>query len=92
MKYLTSWTVSPGAVQEAVEKFLAGEGAPQEGVTLLGRWHRVDGSGGFALFETDRPEQLYKGAMLWSDLLEFETYPVIEDAQVAPILADVFKS
>ena len=31
MKYLTSWTVSPGAVQEAVEKFLAGEGAPQEG-------------------------------------------------------------
>ena len=91
MKYMTSWTVAPGAVHEAVEKFLAGEGAPQEGVKLLGRWHRVDGSGGFSLYETDRPEQLYRGALVWSELLELETYPVIEDDQAGPVLAEVFK-
>lgn len=92
MKYLTSWTVAPGAVQEAVERFLAGEGAPPEGVTLLGRWHRIDGSGGFTLVETDRPEQLYRNAVTWSEVLDFETYPVIEDAQVGTVLGDVFKS
>lgn len=91
MKFLTSWAVLPGAMHEAVEKFLATGAPAQEGVTMLGRWHRTDGSGGFALFETDRPEQLYRGAMQWADIIEFESHTVIEDAQVAPILADMFK-
>jgi len=91
MKFIAVWTLLPGTVQETVDQFLAGGGAPEEGVKLLGRWHKVDGSGGFSLFETDRPEQLYRGAAPWLDLLQFETYAVLEDAQVAPILADVFK-
>lgn len=91
MKFMVSWTVSPGAAQEAVEKFLEGGGAPQEGVKLLGRWHRVDGNGGFSLYETDRAEQLFRGAVLWSELVDLETYPVIEDDQAGPILAEVFK-
>ena len=92
MKFMVSWTLSPGAAQEAAEKFLAGEGAPPEGVALLGRWHRVDGDGGFSLVETDRPEQLYRGAVQWADLLDIETYPVIEDEQAGPVLAETFGS
>jgi hypothetical protein len=91
MKYMTTWSVFPGSIPEAVDKFLAGEGAPQEGVTLLGRWHNVDCSGGFSLFETDRPEQLYMGAAKWSELMDLSTVAVIEDAEAGPVLANVFK-
>ena len=90
MKFMTSWSVLPGAMAEAVEKFLSTGAAPQEGVTMLGRWHRTDGSGGYALYETDRPEQLYRGAMQWADLVEFDSHLVIEDAQAGAVLKDVF--
>ncbi len=91
MKFMVTFSVLPGCIPEAVDKFLAGEGAPQEGVTLLGRWHNVDFSGGFVLYETDRPGQLYLGAAKWAELMELNTVPVIEDADVGPVLASVFK-
>jgi hypothetical protein len=91
MKFMVTWSGFPGSVQEAVEKFLAGEATPPEGVTLLGRWHNVDCSGGFSLYETDQPAQLYKAAAVWSDLMELHTVAVIEDADAAPVLASVFK-
>lgn len=90
MKYLTTWNVVPGATKEVAEKFLAGEAVPQEGVKLLGRWHRVDCGGGFSLYETDSPEQFYRGTAKWADLLEFEIYPVVEDAQVGPVLSELY--
>jgi hypothetical protein len=91
MKYIVTFSLLPGTVKETVQKFLAGEAAPQQGVKLLGRWHRLDCTGGFSLYETDQPEQLFRGSAKWSDLLEMETYPVLDDSAVAPILADVFK-
>lgn len=90
MKFMTTWTAFPGATRECVEKFLAGEGAPQEGVKLLGRWHKADCSGGFSLYETDNPVQLYKGAAHWADLMELTVVPVLEDTEAGPVLAEVF--
>jgi hypothetical protein len=91
MKFMTTWSAYPGATQECVEKFLAGEAAPQEGVKLLGRWHKVDCSGGFSLYETDNPVQLYRGAAVWADLMELTTCAVLEDADAGPVLAAAFK-
>lgn len=91
MKFMVTWSAQPGYIGEAVERFLSGHGAPQEGVTLLGRWHNVDLSGGFSLYETDQPAQLYKGSAIWADLMELNTVAVIEDAEAGPILASVFK-
>jgi hypothetical protein len=91
MKSILTWTVLPGKMKEAVDRFLSTGAPAQEGVTMLGRWHRADGSGGFALFESDRPEQLYRGAVQWADVLKFESHLVIEDAQAGPVLADEFK-
>ncbi|HWE87489.1 MAG TPA: DUF3303 family protein [Terracidiphilus sp.] len=88
MKFLVSYAIVPGAVKTAVGKFLAGEATPQEGVTLLGRWHRIDGSGGFSLYETNQLDQLYRGITKWAELLEFEVFPVLEDAEAGPILAE----
>jgi Protein of unknown function (DUF3303) len=92
MKVLSKWAVRPGAHREAVNRFLAGGGLPPEGVTLLGRWHKVDTSGGFSLYETNDPAALFASAAAWAELLEIESSVVVEDSDAAPALAKVFAS
>jgi hypothetical protein len=60
-------------------------------VTLLGRWHKADGSGGFALFETINPGAIFEWAAAWADVLEVSVVPVLEDADAGAIMAKVFK-
>ncbi len=87
MKAMLMWSVRPGKFQECVQRFLTGQAAPKEGVSLLGRWFSVDMSCGFSLYESSDPVLLYKGAVEWAELMEFKHFTVIEDADVAPILA-----
>ena len=91
MKFMSTWTLLPGSVKSAAEQFLAGGGGEPEGVTLLGRWHNVDCSGGFSLYESNNPAALHLGAAKWADLLELNTVAVIEDAAAGPNLAATFK-
>jgi hypothetical protein len=91
MKVMSTWSLKPGAIREAVNRFLAGEAAPHEGVTLLGRWHSVDISTGFSLYETDSPAALYEGAARWAEHLDLRTYVVVEDAEAGAAMAKVFK-
>ena len=91
MKFMTTWSFLPGVIPEAAERFLAGGGEPDAGVKLLGRWHNVDCSGGYALYETDDPVALYRGAAKWADLLELTNVAVIEDSAAGPALASIFK-
>jgi hypothetical protein len=90
MKFMSTWTVLPGALKEAVSRFLDGQGQPPEGVTMLGRWHKADCSGGFVLNESSNPGALFESAALWSDVLEIHVTPVLEDAEVGPVFAKVF--
>jgi hypothetical protein len=91
MKFMSTWALLPGTIKETVDRFLAGEGTPAAGVTLLGRWHNVDCSGGFALYETDNAAALHQGAAKWADLIEINTVAVIEDAEAGASLTAVFK-
>jgi hypothetical protein len=79
MKIMSTYSVRPGCIKEAAARFLAGEGAPEEGVKLLGRWHRADGSGGFVLHESDSPEAMMMGSMKWADVLEIHGSVVVDD-------------
>ncbi|MGA2726840.1 MAG: DUF3303 family protein [Terracidiphilus sp.] len=90
MKVLSSWSVRPGRVKEAVGRFLAGEGAPPEGVKLLGRWHRTDGSSAFAVYETDNPVLLFEAAAKWAEVLDVQHVPVLDDGEIAPVLMRFF--
>lgn len=90
MKFMVTWSVRSGAIKEAVNRFLAGGGAPAPGVKLLGRWHKTDSSGGFALYETDNAAALAASSIEWSDVLETHDHLVIEDAEAGPMLAKVF--
>jgi hypothetical protein len=91
MKFMSTYSLIPGTIGTAAEKFLAGAGAPEAGVTLLGRWHNVDCSGGYVLYETDNPAALHRGALKWADLLEISITPVIEDAEAGANLAAAYK-
>jgi uncharacterized protein DUF3303 len=90
MKVMSTFSVRPGCLKEAAARFLAGQAAPVEGTTLLGRWHNADGSGGFALFETSSPEALYEGAVKWSDVLEIHGNVVVEDAAAGVSMAKYY--
>jgi hypothetical protein len=87
MKFLSTYTARPGCLPEVMKRFLAGQAQPMEGVTLLGRWHKTDLSGGFSLSETDNPAALYEFALKWADVLEIHSSLVIEDAQAGPVIA-----
>jgi len=91
MKFMSTWSFQGGTIPEAAERFLSGEVTPEPGTTLLGRWHNADLSGGFALYETNDPAALYRGALKWADLLDLNTVPVIEDADAGAALAAQFK-
>jgi Protein of unknown function (DUF3303) len=91
MKFISMWSLLPGSVKDAAEQFLSGGGLEAEGVSLLGRWHRVDCSGGFSLYETNSAAALHLGAAKWADLLDITIVPVIEDAEAGPNLAATFK-
>jgi Protein of unknown function (DUF3303) len=91
MKFMTSWSVPKENISDAVARLLSGEATPPPGVTLLGRWHNADFSGGYTLVECDDAVAAYTDAALWADLLDLSTVPVIEDAEAAPVLAARFK-
>jgi Protein of unknown function (DUF3303) len=91
MKFMSTWALLPGSVKDAAEQFLTTGGLEGEGVTVLGRWHSVDASGGFTLYETSNLAALHLGAARWADLLEITIVPVIEDAEAGANLVAVFK-
>ncbi len=68
-------------------KFLSGEdaGAPQ-GVTMLGRWHDIAGKRAWILVDSDDSAALNAWAAAWSDHIDWQMSPVVEDEEVAPII------
>ena len=88
MKFMVTWSSKSGeGFREAVRRFLAGGGTPEPGLKMLGRWHAVDMSLGFTLYESDTAAPHYAGAAKWADVLDFKTYLVVEDDEAGPILA-----
>ena len=86
MTFMTIYKISPAQRNAAQQRFKQGGGLPPEGVKMIGRRHKADGSGGFALCETDDVVALAKWTQDWSDLLEFEIFPVLDDKQIAIVL------
>jgi len=91
MKFMTTWALPGENIANAAARFLSGEAPPPAGVKILGRWHNADLSGGFSLVECDDAVAAYTDAAQWADLLELNTVPVLDDAEVGPVLAARFK-
>jgi Protein of unknown function (DUF3303) len=91
MKFMTSWSVPMENIHDAAARFLSGEAPPPAGVTILGRWHNADLSGGYTLTECNDAVAAYTDAAQWADLMDLSIVPVLEDADVGPVLAARFK-
>lgn len=91
MKVMSTYSIRPGCVKEAVDRFLSGKASPPAGVKLIGRWHKTDSSGGYTLMESDNATAMFEFAASWSDVLETHSTIVIEDAEAGPVLAKIFK-
>jgi hypothetical protein len=89
MKFIVRFTASAENFEPVRRRFLETGGPPPEGVKMLGRWIAVDGSGGIVIAETNEAKALYAWTAEWSDLLEFETTPCVEDAEAGAVLAAV---
>jgi hypothetical protein len=85
MKYLVSWTLPHATFNAAAGRFLKAGGLPPAGVKLIGRWHGMNGRG-FAIAETSDAKALYAWVVEWSDLLQIEATPCLEDADAGDVL------
>lgn len=93
MKYLCyfSWEPSTEQQTEAIRRFKETGGQTPKGATLLGRWIRADFMGGVVLLESDDPKALTEFSLMWSDLMELEVVPVVEDQELLEVLTRIGK-
>jgi hypothetical protein len=65
---------------------MATGGMPPEGVQMLSRYHNVDGSGGFAICETNDAGALTNWAIDWNGLIEIKITAIIDDETMGEVL------
>ena len=90
MKVMVVWRTVPGKYKAAVEQFLNTGGHPAAGAKTVGRWHVPGSTLGWHLLEVDDMTAVAQHAAEWADVLEIETYPVIEDAEAGAAAKKVF--
>ena len=82
MAVMIVWRTVPGKYKAAVDAFISGGGPVPAGAKTLGRWHTPGSTLGWHLVDGEM-EAVTQHVAEWADLLEIETYPVIEDEEAA---------
>ena len=80
------WEPESKAQEEALRRFRETGGQPPAGVRLLGRWTRADFMGGVVLLESDDAKALTEFSLRWSDVMNLELVPVLEDQELVEAL------
>ena len=86
MKFMLSYRFESATRDEAIARFKATGGRTPKGAQLLGRWTTADLHGGFALLESYDIKALVEFTLGWSDLMELEIVPLIEDGELSEVL------
>lgn len=87
MIFKFAWVHTPSARDNTVKKFMETGGMPPEQVTMHSRYHNVDGSGGFAIAETENPAALADWALDWNGLIEITITPIMDDETISGVLS-----
>ena len=85
MKFMLTYRFEPETRDEAIARFKATGGRTPKGAQLLGRWTTADLNGGFALLESYDIKALVEFTLGWSDLMELEIVPLIEDNELREV-------
>ena len=68
------------------QRFKETGGTPPPNVTMLGRWHSIEGNRGILVAESDDPSAIAKWLNDWTDLVSFEVTPVLSDEQFLKVI------
>ncbi len=85
MLFMSTYTFEPGQRNEVIRRRLEKGTLAPEGVKVIGEWFYLGGHKGFILFETNDPKVMMGMAMPWTDLIKFETVPVMEIEEVLKV-------
>lgn len=89
MKYVVSWRVRPSADNEAAAKRslqVFTQWSPPEGDVFHQFLQRLDGTGGYAVVETDNPLNVLDSAAKFGSWFEFDVVPVVDIMEGMPVL------
>ncbi len=86
MLFTLAWTHTPHARNSTIKKFMATGGMPPEGIQMLSRYHNIDGTGGFAICETNDSGALANWAVDWNGLVEIKITAIIDDETMGAVL------
>ena len=97
MKYLVSWTARAGgsakdneaAVKRSLDVF--GKWSPPADSTFHQFVARLDGTGGYAIVETDNPASVAEGPAKFGTLFDFTVVPVIDIMESVAIGQDAIE-
>jgi len=76
MLFLNIYTYKEGKREAIIARRLEKGRAEPVGVKIIGEWTNLAGSGGFMVFETDKPD--YSWTLAWSDLLDMQLIPILD--------------
>ena len=69
---------------------MASGGMPPEGVSMLSRYHNLDGTGGFAILDTTDSAALADYALDWNGLIKIEITAIMDDETISSVLPKHF--
>ncbi len=90
MLFKLAWTHTPEARDTTIKQFMATGGMPPKGVSLLSRYHNLDGTGGFAILDTTDSAALADYALDWNGLIKIEITAIMDDETISSVLPKHF--
>ena len=85
MLFLISWSITTDNRVACFNTF--GNMTPEddlkdagEHINVVGRWHKLSGSGGVCICECDKIEALNSWMLNWAPICDIDVQPVVEDA------------
>jgi hypothetical protein len=87
MLFIGHWRIASGNRNAVIERFAKTGGQPPEGIRLLGRWHDVANGTGISISEADDASAMARWVLEWSDLMDMEVHPALNDEQLGAVLA-----
>ncbi len=88
MKFVLEYTYRDGG--SAVDNEAAAKRAQQllskfePSMDILQWVDRIDGEGGFAVFDADDPVAMHRDIEIWATMLRFKLHPVLDIADAVP--------
>lgn len=85
MTFMVTWSTAPENMKATINRFAEGDNTP-EGIKQIGRWHEVGTGRGFRVIEAPDLVTVTKTTLLWSDLMDIEIVPVVNDEELGRAL------